>query len=85
MQTPPRPPPAPLVPPPAPRRPRAAPANAGVVGPVGGGRGRVVMPPLIFGNGSPPGGEPARSRSRKQKQRKQRKQKQTRKQKQQKD
>ena len=81
MQTPPRPPPAPLVPPPAPRRIRGA--NAGFAGPA---RPRVVMPPLIFGNGGvpPPGGGPARSRSRKQKQRKQRKQKQTRKQKQQK-
>jgi len=71
-RTPPRPPPRPLVPPPAPVRPRAA----GVAAPAG--RGRVLMPPLIFGNGSPPGGGPARSR----KQRKQRKQ--TRKQKQQK-
>ena len=81
MQTPPRPPPAPLVPPPAPRRIRGA--NAGFAGPA---RPRVVMPPLIFGNGGvpPPGGGPARSRSRsrtqKQKQQK-RKQKQTRKQK----
>ena len=75
MQTPPRPPPAPLVPPPAPIRPRA------------GGRPRALIPPLIFGNGGvpPPGGEPTRSRSRKQRQRKQQKQKQqTRKQKQQK-
>jgi len=73
-QTPPRPPPPPRPPspPPAPRRPRAA----GGVAPAPAGRGRVLMPPLIFGNGSPPGGGPARSR----KQRKQRKQ--TRKQKQ---
>jgi hypothetical protein len=77
MQTPPRPPPGPLVAPPAPRRIRGA--NAGFAGPA---RPRVLVPPLIFGNGGmpPPGGEPARSR----KQRKQRKQKQTRKQKQQK-
>lgn len=83
MQTPPRPPPGPLVAPPAPRRNRAGPANARFAGPA---RPRVLVPPLIFGNGGmpPPGGEPARSRSRKQKQRKQRKQKQTRKQKQQK-
>jgi hypothetical protein len=77
MQTPPRPPPAPLVPPPAPRRPRAA---AGVAGPAGV---RVLMPPLVFGNGSPPGGGPARSRKQTRKQ-KQQKRKQTRKQKQQK-
>lgn len=83
MQTPPRPPPAPLVAPPAPRRIRAGPANARFAGPA---RPRVLVPPLIFGNGGmpPPGGEPARSRSRsrsqKQKQQK-RKQKQTRKQK----
>ena len=65
---PPRPPP--LAPPPLPIRGRAV------------GRPRVLVPPLIFGNGGvpPPGGGPARSR----KQRKQRKQKQTRKQKQQK-
>ena len=74
-RTPPRPPPRPLVPPPAPVRPRAAGGVAGVgVAP----RPRVVLPPLVFGNGSPPGGGPTRSR----KQRKQRKQ--TRKQKQQK-
>jgi hypothetical protein len=83
MQTPPRPPPGPLVAPPAPRRNRAGPANARFAGPA---RPRVLVPPLIFGNGGmpPPGGEPARSRSRsrtqKQKQQK-RKQKQTRKQK----
>ena len=71
--TPPRPPPRPLVPPPAPVRPAA-----GGVAAVGRGRPRVVVPPLVFGNGSPPGGGPTRSR----KQRKQRKQ--TRKQKQQK-
>lgn len=87
MQTPPRPPPGPLVAPPAPRRIRGA--NAGFAGPaglIGPARPRVLMPPLIFGNGGvpPPGGGPARSRSRsrtqKQKQQK-RKQKQTRKQK----
>ena len=83
MQTPPRPPPAPLVPPPAPRRPRAAPANAGVAGPIAPARVRVLMPPLVFGNGSPPGGGPARSRKQTRKQ-KQQKRKQTRKQKQQK-
>jgi len=66
--TPPRPPPRSLIPPPAPVRPRPA-------GPAG--RGHPILPPLVFGSGSPPGGSPGR-RTRKQKQRKQ----QTRKQKQ---